>query len=155
MQCLHARWVHSRYCSQTKQSWEKILTAGFEPRAAGWEARMLPLCYAAPQARGFLNQGPQIKDLSEMPSWNAIGLPTLLTNILPYYQVSPALIVASNNYNIQNPPDVSEVLRYQVSFIPRNCNLSRHMICSLFFTSKVSNFWERYLVIESNLSNHP
>ena len=28
---------------------------GFEPGAAGWEARMLPLCYAAPHDRYFLN----------------------------------------------------------------------------------------------------
>ena len=27
---------------------------GFDPRAAGWEARLLPLCYAAPLVQHFL-----------------------------------------------------------------------------------------------------
>ena len=44
----NTRWVQSHYCSQTKQQREKILVEPeFEPMAARWEARMLPLCYAA------------------------------------------------------------------------------------------------------------
>ena len=44
--------IGSQYCSQTKQYREKFserkisAELGFEPKAAGWEARMLPLCYA-------------------------------------------------------------------------------------------------------------
>ena len=46
---LSTRKVWSQYCSQTKQSREEITAEpGFEPGAAGWEARILPLCYAAP-----------------------------------------------------------------------------------------------------------
>ena len=46
---LSTRWVRSQYCPQIKQQREKFSAEpGFEPRAAGLEARMLPLCKAAP-----------------------------------------------------------------------------------------------------------
>ena len=47
--CSSLERVWSQYCSQTKQQREKILAVlGFEPGTVGWDARMLPLCYAAP-----------------------------------------------------------------------------------------------------------
>ena len=53
---LGTRWVRSQYCSQIKQQREKFSAElGFEPRAAGLEARMLPLRKAAP-----LNNHPLI-----------------------------------------------------------------------------------------------
>ena len=39
--------TRSQYCPQTEQKREKITELVFEFRAAGWEARMLPLCFAA------------------------------------------------------------------------------------------------------------
>ena len=50
---LGTRWFKSQYCSQTKQSRE-MAALGFEPRAAGWEARTLPLCYGTtPELENF------------------------------------------------------------------------------------------------------
>ena len=51
--CISTRWVLSLNTDHelsNMQYWEEKISAepGFKPRAAWWEARMLPLCYAPP-----------------------------------------------------------------------------------------------------------
>ena len=44
---LSTKWVQSQYCPKLSSKEKKILVEpGFKPGAAGWEARMLTLCYA-------------------------------------------------------------------------------------------------------------
>ena len=49
MRAFSTRWVQFQYCSQNNQ-WRGKISAepGFEPGAAWWEARMLPLSYECP-----------------------------------------------------------------------------------------------------------
>ena len=57
---LSTKCVKSQYCPQTKQKREKIsATPGFAPRATGWEARILPLCYAKPAPTLWLSGNEQ------------------------------------------------------------------------------------------------
>ena len=50
---------NTQYCQRAKQYWEEKKNLGrveprFEPGTAGWEARTLPLCYAAPRVNRYL-----------------------------------------------------------------------------------------------------
>ena len=70
-----------KYCSQTKQFREKSSEEpGFELGAAGWEARMLPLCHAAPEWKGNVFEAKKFFFQNVLPCfclsvWSE-GLPT-------------------------------------------------------------------------------